>query len=201
MIFPVGVDILPEEGHLAIAVRRCTAHLRHDLLGHAAALTSAHVGDDAVRTIIIAPIHDRHPRRECPATRDRQILLHRMRIERDIHHGRTLRRDLRDNAPQLLHLARTEHKVDVRCTAHEVLPLLLRHAARNPEDQLWMTLLDLLDLADLPVDLVLCRLAHTARIDEDDIGVRRLLRPHIARRLQLPLHAFRIGDIHLTAID
>ena len=201
MIFPIGVDILPEEGHLAIAVRRCTAHLRHDLLGHAAALTSAHVGDDAVRTVIIAPIHDRHPRRECPAARDGQILLHRVRIERNIHHGRTLRRDLRDNASQLLHLARTEHKVNVRCAAHEVFPLLLRHAARNPEDQLRMTLLDLLDLADLPVDLVLCRLAHTARIDEDDIGIRRLLRPHIARRLQLPLHALRIGDIHLTAID
>ena len=124
-----------------------------------------------------------------------------MRIERNIHHGRTLRRDLRDNASQLLHLARTEHKVNVRCTAHEVFPLLLRHAARNPEDQLRMTLLDLLDLADLPVDLILCRLAHTARIDEDDIGIRRLLRPHIARRLQLSLHALRIGDIHLTAID
>ena len=74
MIFAVGVHILSKERHLAIAFRYRAAHLCNDLLRRAAALASAHIGHDAVRTVVVAAVHDRHPCRELSAARNGQIL-------------------------------------------------------------------------------------------------------------------------------
>ena len=201
VVFAVRVHILPEQRHLAIALRHGALHLRNDLLRRAAALTSAHIGDDAVGAVVVAAVHDRHPRGELAAARNGQILRNLAVRERHIHNGRMLRRNLCDDAREFLYLARTEHEVDMRCAAHEVVALLLRHTARDAEDQLWVLLLDLLDLADLPIHLVLCCLAHAAGVDEDDVGICRLLCPHVARPLQLSLHALGVRDVHLTSID
>ena len=154
MILSIGIDILPEERHLGISLRDRAAHLRHDVLRRAAALAPAHIGNNAERTEIITSVHDRHPRRELPAARDGQVLHDRIPDDR-IDDGRSLRANLRDDARQLLHLARTEHEVDVRCALHEVVPFFLRHAACDAEDEVRIAFLELFDLADFAVDLVL----------------------------------------------
>ena len=98
VVFAVRVHILSEQRHLGIALRDRTAHLRHDLLRRTAALTSAHIGYDAVGTVVVAAIHDGHPRRELAAACNGQILRNRLVCERHVHHRRMLCLDLRNNA-------------------------------------------------------------------------------------------------------
>ena len=63
-ILAVGVDVLAEQRDVLIARGDEALDLLQDLLRPSRAFAAAHVGDDAVRTEIVAPVHDRHPRLE-----------------------------------------------------------------------------------------------------------------------------------------
>ena len=102
---------------------------------------------------------------------------------------------------ELMDLVRPEYEIDMRCPLDELVALLLRHTARDAKDQLRILTFQMLDLADLAVDLVLRRLPHAAGIQQDKIGSIHLLRPLITDCPQLPFHTLGITDIHLTAID
>ena len=56
----VGVDVLPQQRHFAVAVFEETPHLGDDGLRVAAPLTAPGVGNHAVGAEVVAPAHDRH---------------------------------------------------------------------------------------------------------------------------------------------
>ena len=112
-----------------------------------------------------------------------------------------LRLDFLHDMRELVDLVGAEHEVDVRRALDERIALLLRHAARDAENQLRVLALEALDLADLAVDAVLRRLAHAARVDEDEVSLLHRLRPLIADRAELSHHALCIALVHLASID
>ena len=109
--------------------------------------------------------------------------------------------DFCNDARKLVHLPCTEYKVDMGRAAHQTISLFLCHAACDAKDQTRIFFLDLLNFTDLSIHLVLCRLTHTAGIDEHNVSACRLLRGRIPGGLQLSLHAFCICNIHLAAIN
>ena len=165
-------------------------------------LAAAHIGNDAIGTEIVAAIHDGHPSGKPSRALDRHVLGQR-RIAQQHIDDRTAPCGFKpaNRRLQLMHLVRSKHEVDVRCTANQGFAFLLRHAARDTKDECGIRALDMLDLADLPVDLVLRRLPHTACIQKNEIGARHILRALVAKRRQLAFHPLRIGNIHLAAID
>ena len=89
----------------------------------------------------------------------------------------------------------------MRCTLDEPTCLFLRHAARDAEDQLRLLFLEVLDLADLAVDMVLSRLAHATGVDENEVGLGHIIGLHIADARELTRHALGVAHVHLTAVD
>ncbi len=112
-----------------------------------------------------------------------------------------LRLDFLHDILEFVHLARAEHEVDMRRAGDQRVALLLRHAARDAENQARILPFEMLDLADLAIHAVLRTLADAARIDEDEVGRLHLVRTRVADGRKLPRHALGVRDIHLTAID
>lgn len=200
VVLAIGVDILAEQRDFLIAVLHGFLDLAHDVLRQTAALAAAHVRHDAVRAEVVAAVHDRHPGREAARTCDRHIVRQFRLAELDIDDVAALRLDLLHDACELVDLVGAEHEVDVRRALDERIALLLRHAARDAENQLRALALEALDLTDLAVDAVLRRLAHAARVDEDEVSLIHRLRPLIADRAELSHHALCIALVHLASV-
>jgi hypothetical protein len=58
---PVGVHVLPEQGHLEHAVRGERGHLGQHVAGPPVLFAPAQRGDDAERAAVVAAHRDRHP--------------------------------------------------------------------------------------------------------------------------------------------
>ena len=151
VVLAIGVDILAEQRDFLIAVLHGFLDLAHDVLRQTAALAAAHVRHDAVRAEVVAAVHDRHPGREAARTCDRHIVRQFRLAELDIDDVAALRLDLLHDACELVDLVGAEHEVDVRRALDERIALLLRHAARDAENQLRALALEALDLTDLAV--------------------------------------------------
>ena len=102
---------------------------------------------------------------------------------------------------ELVHLARAEHKVDMRCACNQRIAFLLRHAARDAENQARILPFEVLDLADFSIHAILRTLANAARMDENEVGRLHLVRTRVADGHELPRHALGIADVHLTAVN
>ena len=63
-ILAVGVDVLAEDSDVLIAGGNQPFDFFNDFLGPSRALTTAHIGDDAVRTEVVAAVHNGNPRLE-----------------------------------------------------------------------------------------------------------------------------------------
>ena len=61
---PIGIDVLPEQRDVLVARFDQLPHLRQNILRMTAAFPAADIRHNAVRTEIVAPVHDRHPRLE-----------------------------------------------------------------------------------------------------------------------------------------
>ena len=74
----------------------------------------------------------------------------------------------------------------------------LRHAADHAEDAAGP--LVALQLAHPPDHPLLGVVAHGAGVDQHDVGVRRLLGPHVALPAEHPEHELGVGHVHLAAV-
>ena len=115
--------------------------------------------------------------------------------------GRRSRRGLLDHHRQPADRLGADDDVgDAGRTFQDGVAFLLRDAAGDGDDRI-VALLggELPQLAEPRVELVLGALAHAARVDDDDVGVRGLLGGLVARLLEQPGHALGVVDVHLAA--
>ena len=97
-------------------------------------------------------------------------------------------------------MVRSDDEINDRHTLDELALILLCHAAGDPQKQMRIFILQLLDLPDLAIDLLLRILTDAAGIHDDDICLFHRLCRHISQLLQLSIDALRVRFIHLAAV-
>ena len=135
-IVAVAVHVLTQQRDLAVARLDQLAALGDDLLRVAAALASAHIGHDAVRAEVVAPVHDRHPRAHAALAHHGQTLGDAAVLVRDGKHARSLGVDLIQKLRQPPFRLRPQHEIHMAVGFLYLVShaLLLRHAAAQADD-------------------------------------------------------------------
>src|SRR5438105_7569344 len=95
-------------------------------------------------------------------------------------------------------VARPHDEVDPWRTIEEALPLLLRHAAADPDGQVAALLLQLAQTAEVRVDLLLRLIADRAGVEQDEVRLHLALHALVAAQLQAAGEALAVEIVHLT---
>ncbi len=196
----VRVDVLPEEGHLEHALSDQRPHLGEDLARPAVLLAPPQRRHDAERTRVVAAHRDRDPsgvRRLPPRRQRRREDLQRLE---DLHLGRRVVPGPLQQHGQGADVVGAEDDVDPRGPADDLAPVLLREASAHRDLHAGMGVLDGTEMTQVAVQAVVGVLPDRARVEHDDVGGARRLRPDVAGRLQQPRDAFGVVHIHLAAV-
>ena len=196
----VGVDVLPEQGHLEHALVDQRLHLGEDLAGPAVLLLAAQRRDDAERAGVVAAHADRHP----PGVGG--VPLGRQRRREDLERLDDL--DLRlgvvpgplQQRRQRAHVVRAEDDVHPRRAAHDLAAVLLREAAADGDLHAGVGVLDRPEVAEVAVEPVVGVLAHRAGVEDDDVGVAALGRGGVAGLLEEAGEALGVVHVHLAPV-
>jgi hypothetical protein len=200
-----AVDGLAEEEHLAGAGPDEARDLVDDLARRPVALRAARVRDDAEAAALVAALHrrdERHDGRLRPAGVDRGRpgeKPRRRRVELGPRERRRPRHLLGHEGRQLRQVVRADDQVHVPQARDELVPLLLREAAGDGDDDLGARSLERAERPHQAPELLLCLFAHAARVDDDDVGVLRRVDRSSARRAEDSLHPHRVVHVHLAA--
>ena len=203
----VGVDVLPEQGHLDDALGDEGLHLGEDVAGAAVHLLAAQAGHDAERAGVVAADRDRHPAR-CRRSRGGSAAWRGRprgsRGSRPRRAGCGAARSSRAGREPMLWVPKTTSTHGARST---MVPRSFW--AMQPPTAICIpgfSVLDRPQLAEVAVELVVGVLAHGAGVEDDDVGdVRPLGRGQagevdVAGRLEQPGESLGVVDVHLAPV-
>ena len=193
---------MPQQRNIAVAGLYKLVEFPQNVCACAAALPAAHIGNDAVRTKIIASVHNGKPRAERGIPADGQILNNLGALGRRAQHASGCLQLFAQKRRQLINGVSAEDKIYKRIMPPEFFHniLLLRHAARNRDQQPWICLFQALQSAHIAKHALLGMLAHRAGVKDDQI---RILRARCKAKTKIGKHTldlFAVIDILLTAV-
>ncbi len=200
---PVGVDRLPEQRDLGVAVSHEVPDLVDDLGGGPAALPAPGERHDAERAVLVAALDhgdvglERRTAADLAKLVDR-ILLGKLQPQRLAAFGPRGRDELADP----LDLPGARHEVDERRPLQDLGAGNLGDAAGDADDEVRVLLLAPGEDAERAEDLVLRLFAHRAGVEDDDLRgglVGALGGPPDSEGLELARHALAVEDVHLAA--
>ena len=199
LAIPVGVDGLAQIDDFFIPlVGKCANLVQQRRRGHTA-LPPADVGHDAEGTELVAAPHDRHPCSYPFPTCGRNIGIGFIPVEAD-GHQRLINTFLRQQGRQVTIGVRSQHQIKKGGFIEQGLPMMLGHAAGEPQDDTRLPGFMFHQITQSPDDALFRPLPNRASIQQDDIGaVRRRLR-FVSVRLQQAQDELGVSDIHLTAV-
>ena len=197
----VGVHVLTQERHLAVAILEKGASLCYDRLCIATALTTARVGHHAVGAEVVATAHDRDK-----ATHTVLVDAHRCNLavglfrgEEDIDALRTRLGSLQQIRKVAIGI-RTGHYIDTRLGLQERLVQTLGHATHDAHHKARLLLLQATHLGETSPDALLGIVANRTGVDQNHIGLGLRLGVAVAVLLENRDDNLRIAHIHLTAV-
>jgi hypothetical protein len=195
---PPGVDVLPEQRHLANALAGEALDLGDDGHERARDLVAARVRHDAVAAVLGAALHDGDERGRPFGAGRRQGIELLDGGEVDVDLGRARRAGPLDHLRQPVQGLRPEHEVDVRRAADDRRAFLAGNATADADQS--ALCLQVLEATEVAEHLLLRLLAHRAGVEEDEVGrldvLRRLPAVRGAKRVD---HAVGVVDVHLAA--
>ncbi len=194
-IAPVLRRVLRDEDDLADALRGEMRDLIADILDGAAAVGAADVGDRAEGAAVVAALGDLHVGRIGGRRRNaRRVLVVEQLVLAREHDAVPLERlldGLHDAVPRTC----ADDGVRLRHVVEELLSVALAEAARDDEAAAAAGLLVVRHVEDRRDRLLLRGLNERARIDDEDIRLRRVRRELDAVLPQDAEHHFRIDEI------
>ena len=202
----VGVDVLAQQVDLAHALGGQLGHFHQHVLERAADLGAAGIGHHAERAVLGAAFHDRHEGRRAFGARLGQAVELLDFREADVHLRPVLGAAGADQLRQPVQGLRAEHQVHVGCALDDRLTLLRGHATAHADDHLIAAglvpgLLEQAPAAELAEHLLLGLLADRAGVDQDHVGLGRVVGQLQAFMLgQHVGHARRVVLVHLAAV-
>ena len=204
----IGVDVLPDQRHLAHAGPRQTFDLRDDLGDRARYLGAAGIRHDAEAAELVAAFLDGDERAHA-ARADRLAARGREEVELVLDRKRgvddaALALRLCQEFRQTVIVLRPDHEVDHRGAAKNFLAFRLGDAAGHGNEHATLGagrgLAQLAHPAELGKDLLGRLLADVTGIEDDEVGVFRLGGLDEAMRRQDVRHTMGIVDVHLAAV-
>ena len=195
----VGVDVLPEQGHLQHAVRGERGNLGEHVAGAPVLLLAAQRRDDAERAGVVAAHRDRHPARVGRLAARRQRRGEDLQRLGDLHLGARVVPGPLQQHRQRVHVVRAEHHVHPRRPADDLGPVLLRQAATDRDLHAGPGRLDRPQVAEVAVEPVVGVLPDRARVEDDDVGAVGVA-PDVAGLLEQPRHPLGVVHVHLAPV-
>jgi hypothetical protein len=201
----IRVDVLPDQRHLAHAGGREVAYLIEDLFDRPRDLGAARVRNDAERAELVAAFlhgdEGRHPPRAgfrgARRRQERELVLHR---ELGLDRPRLARQQLGEPVIAL----RTDHEIDHRRAAHDLLTLGLGDATRDCDRDVAPVRARLAlhhaQAAELGIDLFGRLLADVAGVQDDEVRVLRRGGLDVPLGCQQVRHTMGIVDVHLATV-
>ena len=201
-ILAVGVDVLAEDGDVLIAGGNQPFDFFNDFLGPSRALTTAHIGDDAVRTEVVAAVHNGHPRLELrgPDNGDAFCDIARRIVDRE--------NALASREDRLQQLREAPELVGVKHTVYMVVAVLdlfdhgglAHHAATEKNFLRRVAVFGVDQRADISVDARFSVLTDGAGVDDDAVRALLGVRHPVAAFQQHAADALGIGLVLLAAV-
>ena len=194
----VGINVLPQQGDIPAAIVHQVFHLAHDVRGHTAALTPAHVRDNTVGTKIIAAVHDRHKGLKTA------VVLHRNLLVQGgigaVFHGvpPDAAPPLDENTVEKLRQAprgiAAHHKVHIGVAHFQLFAdlLLLGHAAGQGNNKVGLLLFEALERPHIAEYPLLGVFPDGAGIVEDQVGLPDVIGKAVAQLRQHALEPFPV---------
>ena len=218
------IDRLAQEGHLHHAGLRHPSAFLDDVVRGAVDLCAAGVGDHAVGTELVAAPGDTDVCALGPSRGSIWIEgaaqiegfevvvggCERGRATRGVpgEGGPILQRDLpsslhlvriHDQGRELVQFPRAAEKIDLREPTQHVQPVSFRHAAEDADDEILAVSFSHACESEAAVGLVFRVLSNAARVVEQDLGFRRIVRKSIPERLHMAFHELAVELVHLAS--
>ena len=219
LVPPVEIHDLPKERHLFHLALDQFAHFPDDLRDRPAALGTASPRHDAKSAMHVAALHDGDEGRRLARSQgvfadrflradflrrvdDRKArVVHRAAGITDPGYNCALSFDqFIDVIRHPVKFLRADDEVEMRHQLEQLGPARLRHAAEKSEDRTRPLLCDAAEHAHFAEGFLLRHVAHTAGIQEHDIGFRLACRCFITTIEQRARDLFRVAFVHLAAV-
>ncbi len=196
-IAPVRVHVLAEQGDLDDAVARHLFDLVHDVAHAAADLATAHGGHDAERAGVVAADLDRHPRRVLDVAPGRKRRRVRGVLLEDLE-DRSTGTGAGEQVGGVRKIVGSEDDVDVPGPLLHETAIFLGEAPAHCDLEIGPAILQRLQVAERPVELVVGVLTDAAGVEDDDVGFLQIVGRLHAVRDQQPGDALRVVLVHLA---
>jgi hypothetical protein len=209
---PITVDGLSEQDNFFAAFVGKLSGFGDDVLWRAALFWSTYARHDAISTELVATDHDPHIGLIWRGTHGRVAqgvetfvapfdLLPRavFATEADFHFLSATGFDVGDQIGNLMQLARADDQIDVRRTLENHPLIFLSHAAQDADDFVGILLLGILQTAERAINLVFGVLANTAGVEQDRVGVARIIGELKAAFAQAGNDKLAVEHVHLAA--
>jgi hypothetical protein len=199
---PVGVDVLAQQRDLHHPVGGQLLDLSHHLGEGPAGLGPADRRHDAERAVVVTPDLDGDPTGPTlfPAYRHgrgERLFLRVGGIE-DLDRGPAAGPGLPEQVAGPPHVVRPPHGVDPRGPGGHGVAVLLGQTATHRDLQVGPTVLLGLEMAERPVQLVVCVLPDATGVEDDDVGVVHPRGRHQPVRFHESGQAFGVMLVHLA---
>ena len=193
----VRVHVLPQQRHLDHAGPDQALHLGEDVADRPGPLRPADERHDAERARVVASRGDRDPGPERVLPCRRQRTREDLRVLPDVHQ-RTLGLGAAQELEQVRQRVGPDHDVDPRRSPLDRPPVLLCEASGDDDPQLRVPILQRLQVAEVPVELVVGVLPDRARVQDDEPRLRDVLGGRHPIAQQQPADALRVMLVHLA---
>ena len=198
----VAVHVLAQQGDLLVTGLHKTPELGQDVARLAALFAAADVGHDAVGAEVVAAVHDGQPGAELALAPDGDVLHDHRALRRVQQHTLVLLQLLGDELRQGVDAVHAEHEVHIGVALAQLFHhmLLVGHASAQADDQAGLFLLEALEGTHIAEHPLLGVLTHSAGVEEDQVGVLRLVAQAVADIHQHTLDALAVVDVLLAAV-
>ena len=207
----VGVDVLPQQGHLNRALRGDGLDLGENVSGATVTLLAAQVRDDAEGAGVVAAHRNRHPGRVGALTVSGQSRGKDLEGFLDLDGRLAVVFGAAQERREHVDVVGSEHRIDPRSLLDDAVAHLLGEAAADGDLHAGALALDRGELAEVTKEAGRGVLTNRTGVDHDDVGTHiarvgraggslgDLLDGDEAGLLQHTRHAFGVVFVHLAA--
>ena len=199
-IHAVGVDVLPQQGHLQHTLIDQCLYFGQHIAGPSVDLLTAQCGHDAEGAGVVATHRDRHPAGVGGFATRRESGRKRLERFEDLHLGLLVVAGTLEQHRQRSDVVGAEHHIDPRRLTHHGVAVLLRQAAADGDLHTGTVRLDRRQMPECPVELVVGVLAHRAGVEHHQVRGLATGRPGVSGVLEQARQPFGVVHIHLAAV-
>ena len=196
----VGVDVLPEQGHLDHPVGDQRLDLGQDVTRPAVLLPATQRRHDAERARVVAADRDRHPAGVAGlAVRGQRGREDLQRLQ-DLDLGLLVVPGPVQQYRQGADVVGTEDDVDPRRPAHDLAAVLLRQAPADRDLHAGVGLLGGAQVTEVAVEPVVGVLPYRAGVEDHHVSLGTAISPDVPGRLEQATDPLGVVHVHLTAV-